>query len=1071
MSTSVFDLFAKIKLDSSEYDKGLDDAERKGEGAGAKIGKGLVAAGKAAGVAIGAAATGIAALTKKSASAFAEQQQLVGGVHKLYGDAADQLLEYANQAYATAGMSANKYMETATSFSAALINSLGGDAKAAAEQTDVAMRAISDNFNTFGGDMESVTNAFMGFAKQNYTMLDNLKLGYGGTKGEMERLIADANALGAANGEAADLSIESFSDVVTAIQRIQEAQGIAGTTGAEAASTVSGSVGAVSAAWENLVAGFADGNADLGQLIDNVVVSAETAFTNMMPVITQALAGIGNFISEMVPVITEKLPELVEQILPPLISAATSLVTGLVSALPELIVVVAEQIPTIMQSVWDAIVATLPTLVESITANAPMLIDAGMQLVTMLSDGVTQGFTFLTEQLPTMIDEWLTGFDTKAPSLIDKGADMLTKLADGLTQGIPKALGAIAKVITDILSHLTNNMPQLMSKGTDLISNLATGLFNALPKVITSIGKIVSGILDFVIDNFPTIMQNGMKLIINLAQGLIKALPNIIQSITQIITGLINKLIAAIPMIIQTGFKLIAQLALGLLKALPDIIKAALALAKGVIDTFTQTDWLSIGVNIIKGIISGIGSMAKMFLDAIVNLAKSAFDGIKNFFGIHSPSKKMRDEIGKNIVKGLIQGVDDEKKNAKKSAEELGELYVSAAKKKVESLKENNKLSLMEEWAYWEEIREHTKKGTQAYDEATKMIGKAKNNITKEVNSLNKEYAEGVQKIIDNLDKEVTRLEETYTKAVADRQKALMGQMSMFETFTPKEGKGKDDLMQSMISQVEGMAEYTSTMTSLQARLGDTAPEFYEELKGMNVDQLETLKAINEMSDQELETYVGLYNAKQMMAEDRAKRDNEELKEQTDAQIEELKTNAQTQLDELEKKYKKGIKALGVEGHKQFKKAGKYSVEGMGIGMNTEFDKLEAQMKARAAALVASIQAALKIHSPSKVFADEVGKFIPLGIAEGVENAMPEAERGILASVDDMKNAVAGDMSFDGITGNFKTDSSPVVMLLAGIYEAVIGMPDEMGENFGDALRNTTFSINEREFARLVKAV
>jgi hypothetical protein len=240
----------------------------------------------------------------------------------------------------------------------------------------------------------------------------------------------------------------------------------------------------------------------------------------------------------------------------------------------------------------------------------------------------------------------------------------------------------------------------------------------------------------------------------------------------------------------------------------------------------------------------------------------------------------------------------------------------------------------------------------------------------------------------------------------------------------------------------------------------------------MNVDQIETLKTIAAMSDEELQYYVGLYDAKQMFAEDRAKRDNEELKEQTDAQIEELKTDAQTKIQTLESEYKKGIKKLGVSARKEFKKAGKYSVEGMGIGMNTEFDKLEAQMKARAAALVASIQAALKIHSPSKVFADEVGKFIPLGIAEGVEKAMPTAERGILSDIEDMKNA-AVDVVGSGYTSGVGTgaNSSPVTMLLAAIYDAITGMPDDMTQSFGEALTNTTFSMNDREFARLVKAV
>lgn len=1121
MSTSVFDLFAKIKLDSSEYDKGLDDAEKKGEGVGSKIAGGLATAGKAAAVALGAAATGVAALTKQSVSAFAEQQQLVGGIETLFGAGGKSLEEYAAsvgktaeqaekeynkllgaqefmldnaaKAFSTAGMSANEYMDTVTSFAASLVSSLGGDTKKAAEYADMALVDMSDNANKMGTSMESIQNAYQGFAKQNYNMLDNLKLGYGGTQKEMYRLMTDAAKLDKKFAETAQFSLDEkghleagYADIVQAIHIVQDQMGISGTTIDEAGRTISGSAGQVKAAWENLVAGFASPDADLGQLIDNVVVSAETAFKNMMPAIEQALSGIGSFIEQMVPVITEKLPELVEQTLPPLISAATSLVTGLVTALPELIVVVAEQIPTIMQSVWDAIVATLPTLVESITTNAPMFIDAGMQILTMLGEGVTQGFTFLTEQLPTMIDEWLTGFDTKAPSLIDKGANMLTKLADGLTQGIPKALGAIAKVITDILSHLTNNMPQLMSKGTDLISNLATGLFNALPKVITSIGKIVSGILDFVIDNFPTIMQNGMKLIINLAQGLIKALPNIIQSITQIITGLINKLIAAIPTIIQTGFELIAQLALGLLKALPDIIKAALALVKGVIDTFTQTDWLSIGVNIIKGIISGVGSMAKAFLDAIVNLAKSAFNAIVDFFDIKSPSRLMRDKIGKNIVKGLIEGVNAEKKNAKKNAEQLGTLYVSAAKSRFKALKAENKLTLEEQWAFWLEVREQTKKGTKAYDEATVQIRKvideiekaednylkkrkeklaykkeidgmtlaeeiafwektrenltkgsdaykeatmeissAKKELNTQLEALGNEYLEGVQKVSDELDKAVQSLMDAYEKAVEDRRKAIMGQFGLFDAVSLKDAAGADTLINNLQGQVSTMADWSNTLSSLETKIKPLSAGLYEELQGMGIDQLETLKTINNMSEEELASFIGLYETKNLIAQERSKKEHEELKKQTDEQIEELKKNAETQLQELETKYKDGIKALGKKGYKEFKKAGKYSVEGMGVGMNTQFDVLESQMKARAEALVASIQSALQIHSPSKVFADKVGKWIPLGIAEGFEQAMPEAQSGIMQSIEDMKGSISSALNMGTIQGSFVgTDNS-----------------------------------------------
>ena len=256
----LFDLVATLTLDTSEYEKKLDDSESKGS----KFGKGLAFAGKAAVAAVGATSAAVGALTKQSVQAYANFEQLSGGVKKLYGDASDELMKYADDAYKTSGMSANQYMEQATQFSAALINSLEGDTSAAAKQTDVAMRAISDNFNTFGGDIQNVQNAFTGFAKGQFNMLDNLKLGYGGTKTEMERLIADANAYAEANGQAANLSIESFSDIVTAIELVQEKQGIAGTTAKEAATTIEGSLSMTKAAWENLVTSLANPDADVG---------------------------------------------------------------------------------------------------------------------------------------------------------------------------------------------------------------------------------------------------------------------------------------------------------------------------------------------------------------------------------------------------------------------------------------------------------------------------------------------------------------------------------------------------------------------------------------------------------------------------------------------------------------------------------------------------------------------------------------------------------------------------------------------------------------------------------------
>ena len=452
----LFDLVAKITLDSSEYEKGIKSA---GDGASAlsskwaMFGKAAGIAGAATVAAVGASAVAIGGLTKQAVQAYASYEQLAGGVKKLYGDASDEIIKNANQAYKTSGMSANQYMEQATSFSAALINSLNGDVSAAAKQTDVAMRAISDNVNTFGTDMGSVQYAFQGFAKQNYTMLDNLKLGYGGTKTEMERLIADANEYAEANGMAADLSIDSFSDIVTAIDLIQQKQGVAGTTAKEAASTIEGSLNMTKSAWENLIAGFANPDADLGQLMDNLVVAivgeneGEGLLNQLTPAIERAMEGIGTLIQEAAPILAEQLPVLIETLLPSLLSAATTLIAGLVQALPSLISVLVQQMPMIIS-----------TLVSALLTLGGQLISTGSELLGNLASGIASGFSTLWGNVVT----WAR----KIPESIKKGLGNLRSvglnLIEGLWKGIKEKFDSVVQRVKDLAAKLPEAVKKVL---------------------------------------------------------------------------------------------------------------------------------------------------------------------------------------------------------------------------------------------------------------------------------------------------------------------------------------------------------------------------------------------------------------------------------------------------------------------------------------------------------------------------------------------------------------------------------------------------------------------------------
>ena len=391
----VFDLYAKIGLDKSEYEAGLKDAKGSMSSLASSVGNGLKTVAKVGAAAVTAAAAGVAALTKMGVEGYAEYEQLVGGVETLFKTSQNVVMKYAENAYKTAGMSANEYMSTVTSFSASLIQSLGGDTEKAAEIGNMAITDMSDNANKMGTSMEMIQNAYNGFAKQNYTMLDNLKLGYGGTKEEMERLIADANKVKEANGEMADLSIDSFADVTEAIHIIQSEMGITGTTAREAASTIEGSLAMMKGAWQNLVVGMADENANMEVLINNFVESVATAAQNLMPRIEQTLIGIGQLITALAPVIAEALPMLIEAVLPSLLSAGVTLITGIISgiitAAPALYEAIMSALYTALTTVFgmseeeaSGFVANLDGLFQSAFTAIETIFNALYQLVSTI---------------------------------------------------------------------------------------------------------------------------------------------------------------------------------------------------------------------------------------------------------------------------------------------------------------------------------------------------------------------------------------------------------------------------------------------------------------------------------------------------------------------------------------------------------------------------------------------------------------------------------------------------------------------------------------------------------------
>lgn len=428
---------------------------------GSALKSGLAVAAKAAAAGTAAAAGAVIALTKSAVENYGEYEQLVGGVETLFKDSAGTVEEYAKNAYQTAGLSANEYMETVTSFSASLLQSMGNDTEAAAKKADRAITDMSDNANKMGTDMQSIQNAYQGFAKQNYTMLDNLKLGYGGTKEEMQRLIDDANALNAAQGNYTNYSIESYADIVDAIHTVQTEMGITGTTAKEASTTIEGSIGAMKAAYANFVTGLGNDNADISELSSQLIQSVGTVAENVLPVVETVLKNIAEAVQRDGPEMIEKFVSYAIEKLPEVISLGLqmviSLVKGLAQNIPQLVTSVLNMMATIVQTIWDSL---------------PDIIEVGKNIVRGLWGGIKSMASWIGDKVSGFVGGLVDGvkgvLGIHSPSRVFAGIGQ--NMALGLGQGFEKQMQSVTAGIQDAIPTPT--------VGT--VYNAAAGLVNGL---------------------------------------------------------------------------------------------------------------------------------------------------------------------------------------------------------------------------------------------------------------------------------------------------------------------------------------------------------------------------------------------------------------------------------------------------------------------------------------------------------------------------------------------------------------------------------------------------------------
>ena len=464
---NLFELFVKIGVD--------DQASDKISSLSSKLSNGLKTAAKIGTAAVGAAATGIVALTKAAVNNYAEYEQLVGGVETLFKTSSDKVMGYAENAYKTAGLSANEYMETVTSFSASLLQSLDGDTAAAAEKANLAITDMADNANKMGTSMESIQNAYQGFAKQNYTMLDNLKLGYGGTKEEMERLIKDAAKL----SDTVDAQSMSFDNIAEAIHVVQTEMGITGTTAEEAASTIQGSVGMMKSSWANLVTGIADENANLDVLITNFVDSVGTVAENIVPKIETALNGAVKLVSDLFPKLAEELPGMIESLLP-------SVMTGITNILASVI----ENLPQIIDSIMDMLPGLIDTLVDAIVELAPELAEGIVEIIQSLADHLPEIIQAFIDALPLITEAVNNAIIENFPALLEGIIQIVLLIVKNLPAIIQALVDQIDEIVATIVQVLVENAPALIEGVVMIIWEL----IKALPEILKSVGESVLNI-------------------------------------------------------------------------------------------------------------------------------------------------------------------------------------------------------------------------------------------------------------------------------------------------------------------------------------------------------------------------------------------------------------------------------------------------------------------------------------------------------------------------------------------------------------------------------------------------
>lgn len=763
-------------------------------------------------------------------------------------------------------------------------------------------------------------------------------------------------------------------------------------------------------------------------------------------------------IAEVFQTFFETISEIFEQI-PEVVNSTFEIVGGFFTeTLPEFIDSAVETIQGFADNVVAFFTETIPEAFNSFVELVGGIVDSFIEFFTVT---IPEAFmSFVTVTLPNAINSMITFFNQIPYYLgyaIGLGIGYIAKFALGIynfaTVQLPQYIAAIIKWFSQLPSKIWTWLTQAIKKVTQFATQVGqkaqqTGSafmaaiiqwFTQLPSKIQSfLTKAVQNVTKWAASMKTKAIQAGRSFINGVVNG-IKSLPSKIQ---QTLSNVINKLTSWVSKMHSKG------------------VQGANQLKNGVVNTARSipSQMVSIGANIVNGVWNGIQSMRSSFVSRVRSFFKGIVDGAKSALGIHSPSKVFDEQVGQNIVKGVIQGVNKQKKNAKKNAQQLAKMYISAGNKRLNELKKHNKYSLQLEINFWTKMLKQSKKGTAKYKKISAELSDAKKQRNKKIKALDIEYEKNVKEVQTKLNEDIQKVMSEYDSAVTSRAEQINSQLSLFKKFESQSENTKQGLLDNLQSQISGLKDWENTLESLRKR--GVATGLIEELQEAGVDSLADIKLLNSMTDTELNKYVSLWKEKQQLATKEAVREID--KTTYINQIKALVNSAGEEFDRLEQTYKNDLKKLGVGVKDTSKQIGQNIVDGLKKGMKSKYPDFLKYVQKEFDKITVTAKKTLKIKSPSRVFA-EIGGFIAQGVGVGFKNEMPKVNEQLETELDKLSDVNTKQINvgvsfevykneFSKITESILTSMQSFVIIMKNTFEIMLDGLGSIKEDMADIL-------------------